>query len=153
MTTLEKMRNLWHGISKPPLRKEMVFFIFMLRLVTFSVILSASKEKCSQSLSMSHKHLLWLSKASVFALLFNYRTHGGHLLFASVASVNNIYSSDHHKGSLLCVSLSVVCFIILLSRTPPAAGGSSAAAWQVPEIARHHKGSSSPHCHCEMDTS
>lgn len=118
MTTLEKMKNLWHGISKPPPRKEMVFFIFMLRLVTFSVILSVSKEKCSQSLSMSHKHLLWLSNASVFALLFNYRTHVGYLLFASVAAVNNVYSSDHHKGSLLYACLSVTCFIILLSRPP-----------------------------------
>lgn len=118
MTTREKLGNLWHGISKPPSRKEMVFFIFMLCLVTFSVILSASKEKCSQSLSMSHKHLLWLSNASVFTLLFNYRTHVGHLLFASVAAVNNVYSSDHHKGSLLCVSLSVTCFIILLSKPP-----------------------------------
>lgn len=115
---LEKLRNLWHGISKPPLRKEMVFFIFMLCLVTFSVILSASKEKCSQSLGTSHKHLLWLSNASVFALLFNYRTHVGHLLFASVAAVNNVYSSDHHKGSLLCVYLSVTRFIVLLSRPP-----------------------------------
>lgn len=115
-TTPEKLRNLWHGISKAPLRKEIVFFIFMLRLVTSSVILSVSKEKRLQSLSMSHNRLLWLSNAPVFALLFNYWTHVGHLLFASVAAVNNVYSSDHHKGSLLCVCLSVTYFIILLSR-------------------------------------
>lgn len=66
---------------------------------------------------MSHKHLLWLSNASVFAFLFNYRTHVGHLLFASVAAVNNVYSSDHHKGSLLCVSLSVT-FYHLAEQTP-----------------------------------
>lgn len=45
---------------------------------------------------MSNKHLLCLSNASVFALVFNYRTHVGHLLFASAATVNNVYSVDYH---------------------------------------------------------
>lgn len=92
----EKLRNLWHGTSEQPSSKEMVFLIFMLRLVTFSVILSQSKEKCSQGLSISNKHLLWLSSALLFALVFNYRTHIEHLLFASAATVNNIYYTDYH---------------------------------------------------------
>ena len=78
----------------------MVFVIFMLCLVTFSVILSQSKEKCSQGLSMSNKHLLWLSDASVFALVFNYRTHVGHLLLASAATVNNVYSAEYHTKTV-----------------------------------------------------
>lgn len=121
-------------------------------LVTFSVILSVTKEKCSQSLSMSHKLLLWLSNASVFALLINYRTHIGRLLFVSVAAVSNVYSSDHYKA----VCYMYACQWHVLSSywaDSPAAGGSGAAAWHVPEIARYHKGSSSPGCHCEMDTS
>lgn len=92
----EKLRNLWHGTSEQPSSKEMVFLIFMLRLVTFSVILSQSKEKCSQGPSISNKHLLWLSSALLFALVFNYRTHVGHLLFASAATMNNIYYTDYH---------------------------------------------------------
>lgn len=91
----KKMRNLWCSISEPSSKKEIVLLIFMLCLVTFSVILSQSKEKCSQGLSISNKHLLWLSSASLSALVFNYRTHVGHLLFASAATVNNICYTDY----------------------------------------------------------
>lgn len=111
MTTLEKLRNLWHGISKPPSSQEMVFFIFMLCLVTFPVILSQRKEKCSQGLSMSNKHLLWLSNASVFALVFNYRTQVGHFLFASAATVNNVYSTDYHtRQFVMCTPVSDIYY-------------------------------------------
>lgn len=118
MTTLEKLRNLWHGISKPSASKELVFFIFMLCLVTFSVILSQSKEKCSQGPSMSNKHLLWLSNASVSALVFNYRTYVGHLLFASPATVNNVYSNDYHiRQFVMCIPVSDI-YYQLAEHTP-----------------------------------
>lgn len=139
MTTLEKLRSLWHDISKPSASKEMLFFIFMLCLVTFSVILSQSKEKCSRGLSMSDKHLLWLSNVSVFALVFNYRTHVGHLLFTSAVTVNNVYSPDYHtRQCVMCIPVSDIYYHVA-EQTPLLHWGSSAAAWCVTEIAKYHK--------------
>lgn len=67
---------------------------------------------------MSNKHLLWLSNASVFALVFNYRTHVGHLLFASAAAVNNVYSTDYHTRQFVtCTPVSDIHYH-LAEQTP-----------------------------------
>lgn len=73
---------------------------------------------------MSNKHLLWLSNASVFALVFNYRTHVGHLLFASAATVNNVYSTHYHtRQFVMCILVSDIYYHLaeqtsLLHRDP-----------------------------------